>query len=107
MTAAVLLRFSGEYECTGCPVKSFHSLIPYFCSKISEKMCLETHFQYEYSILDRFGQSGRREKTPNCHKYATFEASFLCFHGQKTILFILIPENSSIDGMKIENIENN
>jgi hypothetical protein len=61
-----------------------------------------------WAVFGCFGQSGlQRKKNPNCHKYATFEASFLCFHGQKTILFILIPENSSIDGMKIENIENN
>ena len=51
--------------------------------QIREQMCLETHFQYEFSILGHFGKSGSREKkNPNCHKYATFEASFLCFHWQ-------------------------
>ena len=45
---------------------------------------IKTHFQYDFSFLGRFGQSGlQRKKNPNCHKYATFEASFLCFHGQK------------------------
>ena len=39
---------------------------------------------YEFSFLGRFGQWGLlRKKNPNCHKYATFEASFLCFHGEK------------------------
>ena len=32
-----------------------------------------------YSILGCFGQPG----LPNCHKYATFEVSFLWSHGQK------------------------
>jgi hypothetical protein len=50
-------------------------------------MSLETHFQYENSVLGRFGHSGlQRKKNPNCHNYATFEGSFLCFHGQKIIL---------------------
>ena len=59
-----------------------------FQAKIREQMRLETHFQYEFPILGRFGQSGAADKkNPNCHKYATFEASFLCFHGQKYFLF--------------------
>ena len=49
--------------------------------QIREQMCLQTHFQDEFSILG--SQGCREKKNPNCHKYATFEASFLCFHGQK------------------------
>ena len=46
-------------------------------SQIRELMCLETHFQFEFLILGRFGQSGlQRKKNQNCHKCATFEASF-------------------------------
>ena len=26
--------------------------------------------------------AAERNKKPNCHKYATFEVSFLCFQGQ-------------------------
>ena len=36
------------------------------------------------------GSRGCREKNSNCHKrhkYATFEVSFLCFHGQKKFKF--------------------
>ena len=33
-----------------------------------------------FSILGRFGQSGRkRKKNPNCQKYATFDAIFYVF----------------------------
>ena len=39
------------------------------CRSSSEQMCLETHFQYEFSILGCFGQSGlqREKKITNCH----------------------------------------
>ena len=47
-----------------------------FKTQIREQMCLETNFQYEFPILGRFGQLGLQRKNPNCHKYATFEASF-------------------------------
>jgi hypothetical protein len=30
------------------------------------------------------------KKNPNCHKYATFVVSFLCFHGQKIYIFLNI-----------------
>ena len=30
--------------------------------QIREQMCLETHFQYEFPIFGRFGQSGRQRK---------------------------------------------
>ena len=43
-------------------------------AQIGEQMCLETNFQYEFSFLVRFGQSGLQRKNPNCLKYATFEA---------------------------------
>ena len=56
--------------------------------QIREQTCLETHFQYEFSILGCFGQSGwERKKNPNYRKYATFEASFfLMFSWAKNIL---------------------
>ena len=64
------------YEGPFILMRFFHG----YLAQIREQMCLETHFQYEFSILGRFGQSGLQRK------YATFEASFLCFHGQKMIL---------------------
>ena len=49
-------------------------------AQIREQMCLETNFQYKFSFLGRFGQSGlQRKKNPNCYKYATFEASSFMF----------------------------
>jgi hypothetical protein len=49
-------------------------------------MCLETHFQYEFSILGLFwAVRAAEKKTPNCHKYATFETSFLMYSWAKTI----------------------
>ena len=70
-----------------------------FNAQIREQMCLETHFQYEFSFLGRFGQSGlQRKKNPNCHKYAFFEASFIMFSWAKNILkgsLDLIPSPSS------------
>ena len=61
-----------------------HSYSICFKSQIREQMCLETLFQYENSVLGRFGQSRlQREKNPNCHKYATFEGSvFYVFIGK-------------------------
>ena len=40
---------------------------------------------YEFSFLGRFGQWGllRKKIQTVISKYATFEASFLCFHGEK------------------------
>ena len=38
-------------------------------------------------VLGSEGCKREREKNPNYHKYATFEAIFLCFYGQK-IFFI-------------------
>ena len=54
-------------------------------SQIREQMCLETHFRYEFSFLGNFGQSGLQRKYPNCHKYATFEASFFMSSWAKNI----------------------
>ena len=34
-----------------------------FTPQIREQMCLETHFQYEFTILGRFGQSAAEKKT--------------------------------------------
>ena len=43
------------------------------------------------------GSWGCREKNPNCHKYATFEVSLLCFQGKKKHLIffenIVAPED--------------
>ena len=45
------------------------------------------HWMQESIKRSVLGSQGCREKKKlNCHKYATFEASFLCFHGQKNIL---------------------
>ena len=61
----------------------------------------EEYYYPRYSITDHwiqesikriinfglFGLVGAEEKeNPNCHKYATFEVIFLCFHGQKNSL---------------------
>ena len=57
-------------------------------SQIREQMCLETHFQYEFSFLGHFGQSGlQREKKIQTAipKYATFEASFFMSSWAKNI----------------------
>jgi hypothetical protein len=56
---------------------------------IREQICLETHFQYENSILGHFGQVGCREKkNPNCLKYATFDGIFFMFFMPKKVIFL-------------------
>ena len=41
-------------------------------------------YNINFQLLAVLGSRGFREKkNPNCHKYATFEGSFFCFHGQK------------------------
>ena len=48
-------------------------------SQIKEQICLEKHFQYEFSILGRFGQPGlQREKKIQAaiSMQRTFDASF-------------------------------
>ena len=70
------------------------ALLKWFKPQIREQMFLEIHFQYEYSILGNFGQSGlMRKKNPNHLKYATFEASFFMFSWTKNNLnfFLKIP----------------
>ena len=64
----------------------------FFLSQIREQMCLdlclETHFQYEFSILGRFGQSGlQRKKIQTAISMLLLGQFFLCFHGQKHIFF--------------------
>ena len=54
-------------------------------SKGLENRCVLRHISnmnfLSWAVL---GSRGCREKkNPHCHKYATFEASFSCFHGQK------------------------
>ena len=53
-------------------------------------MCLKTHFQYEFSILGRFGQSGLQRKKIQTvismqllRPVLCFMFYVLCFHGQK------------------------
>jgi hypothetical protein len=46
----------------------------------------DAHVLRHISNMGRFRQGLQREKNLNCHKYTTFLASFLCFHGQKEIL---------------------
>jgi hypothetical protein len=47
-------------------------------SQIREKICLEKHFQYEFSILGRFGQTGlqRKKGQTAISMQRTFDASF-------------------------------
>ena len=61
----------------------------------------EEYYYPRYSITDHWIQESKKwifdsglfwavgaaeKQNPNCHKYATFEVVFLCFHCQKNIL---------------------
>ena len=50
--------------------------------QISRQMCLETHIS-SMNLGPFWAVEPAEKKNPNCHKYATFEVSFLWFHSQK------------------------
>ena len=64
--------------------KNRSAKLPTNYSQIREQMCLETHFQYEFSFLGCFGQSGCREKEiQTAISMLLLRPAFLCFHGEK------------------------
>ena len=51
-------------------------------AQIREQMCLETNFQYKFSFLGRFGQSGlQRKKIQTAISTLLLRPVHLCFHG--------------------------
>ena len=58
-----------------------------YCKRpqIREQMCLETHFQYEFSFLGRFGQSGRaaEKKVQTVISMLLLRPVFYIFMGKK------------------------
>jgi hypothetical protein len=55
-----------------------------FFPQIREQMCLETHFQYEFSIFWPFWAVGAAEKKiQTAISMLPLRPFFLCFHGQK------------------------
>ena len=73
---------------------------PWLCkTQIREQMCHETHFQYEFSILGHFGQSGlQRKKIQTAISMLLLRTVYLCFHGQK--VFILFFLNIVVSALK-------
>ena len=75
-------------------------------TQIIEHMCLETHFQYDFPILRPFGQLGlQTKKNPNCHKYATFTASFFMFLWTKNDFKIFLKYPSIGIDIKLRKME--
>ena len=58
-------------------------------AQIGEQMCLETNFQYEFSFLGRFGQSGlQRKKIQTAISVLLLRPVFLCFQWQNIYIFL-------------------
>ena len=73
--------------------------------QIREQMSLKTHFQYEFSILGRFGQSRlQRKKIPIVISMQLLRPVFLCFHGQ-TIILILFLKYARVRTEKLHDIK--
>ena len=84
----------------------FHCLVPITRSMaaldIVPKINGYKNLKNGHSTLGCVGQSGlQRKKNPSCHKYATFEVSFLCFHGLKQSLVLLL-KLASCDNNKLQ-----
>ena len=59
------------------------------------QMYLETHFQHEFSLLGRFGQSGQKGKNSSILlKYANLQAFFSYFHGH---FFLIVASAQKVD----------
>ena len=44
-------------------------------------------YKTDIQLWDIWGIQAAEKDNANCHKYATFEGSFLCFQGQKENFF--------------------